>query len=292
MPYECYVPKRFNRRSEGLIEFANQVIEEYQAEGFDLTLRQLYYQMVARDVIPNSVQSYNNFGNLISDARLAGLVDWLAIEDRTRNLRKNAHWTSPREILNACASQFAIDKWANQDYRVEVWIEKDALVGVISGVCSELDVPYFACRGYNSQSEMWRAAKRLEGYEKEGQTTVILHLGDHDPSGMDMTRDIEERLRLFMGGTEVERLALNMDQVKKHKPPPNPAKIADPRAGVYITRFGQSSWELDALEPREIARLITQATLSYRDEDKWAESIEKENGYQQKLKKLAIRNYD
>lgn len=269
MPKIEYVARKFTPRSLQLIETANQIIAEYVAQGFDLTLRQLYYQFVARDVIPNTMREYKNLGNVVNDARLAGLIDWEAIVDRTRNLESNSHWDSPADIVEACAKQFQIDKWVDQPKRVEVWIEKDALVGVIERACREEDVAYFSCRGYTSQSEMWVAAQRLIEYEGQGQDTVVIHLGDHDPSGKDMTRDIESRLRLFGARTEINRIALNKDQIRKYNPPPNPCKVTDSRAGQYIRKFGTKSWELDALEPQVLDNLIRDAINEYRDQDLW-----------------------
>jgi hypothetical protein len=209
MPLICYVPKSFRPDTQTRINQANEIIVEYQAQGFKLTLRQLYYQFVSRDLIPNTVQSYKSLGDVVNDGRLAGLIDWDAIEDRTRNLRSGSHWSSPRSIVRACADQYAVDLWATQENYVECWIEKDALVGVIEGVCNELDVPYFACRGYTSQSEMWGAAQRLVERERRDKKTSIIHLGDHDPSGIDMTRDIQDRLQLFGSTAVIHRIALN-----------------------------------------------------------------------------------
>jgi hypothetical protein len=190
----CYTPRRFSADSLEKIGQANNIIAEYQRLGFDLTLRQLYYQFVSRDLIPNKVREYQNLGKVINNARLAGLIDWDVITDRTRNLRGQAKWHSPSEIVEACAQQFKIDLWEGQDFRPEVWIEKDALIGVIEGTCNDNRVDYFSCRGYVSQSEMHDAAMRLKRYSRQGQTPVIIHLGDHDPSGIDMTRDITDRL--------------------------------------------------------------------------------------------------
>lgn len=198
MPQICYVPKRFGADALEIIDLANEICDEYAAQGFDLTLRQLYYQFVSRDAIPNSDQSYKRLGSIINDARLAGLLDWDFIVDRTRNLRDLAHWDDPSQIIEAVSRQFRHNKWANQPKRVEVWIEKDALVGVIEGVCTANDVPFFSCRGYTSQSEVWGAGQRLLRYVEAGQMPVIIHLGDHDPSGIDMTRDIRDRLRMFI----------------------------------------------------------------------------------------------
>jgi hypothetical protein len=290
MPKICYVEKRFSEESLAVIAKANEIIEEYAQAGFDLTLRQLYYQFVARGLIANRDSEYKRLGGIVNDARLAGLVDWTAITDRTRYLRSNSHWDDPADIIASAASSYAIDKWDDQPHRVEVWIEKDALVGVIEPVCTKLDVPFFSCRGYTSASEMWGAAQRLLRHIEGGQEIVILHLGDHDPSGKDMTRDIQERLSLFVGDSvEVQRLALNMDQVEEFDPPPNPAKVTDSRASAYIAEFGDESWELDALDPVVISGLIEDAILSLRDEDLWEAKESTEARGRQGLKMAARR---
>ena len=291
---ETFVSKRFNKKSEGLIYQANRIIAEYQTDGFTLTLRQLYYQFVARDIIPNTMRSYKNLGMLINNARLAGLIDWSAIEDRTRNLRGIRHFDSGEDALHQAAENFAMDKWRDQPHRIEVWVEKDALVGVIQRVATRFDVDYFACRGYVSQSEQYDAGKRMRYYIRRGQKPVILHLGDHDPSGIDMTRDNRERIDMFSGygdlpgfGAEVKRIALNYDQVETYNPPPNPAKFTDSRYGGYVTEYGTESWELDALEPNVLAELIERHILTYRDEEKWAAAVEEEEQQRGRIEEMA-----
>lgn len=271
----CYREINFRPDSLRLIEQVNGIISEYQQMGYSLTLRQVYYQLVARDVIPNSERSYKNLGNLISDGRMAGMIDWSAIEDRTRNLRKNSHWDSPGSIIYSSAYSYAIDKWAEQDNYVEVWVEKDALVGIVGQVCGELDVPYFSCRGYVSQSEMWAAAQRLEGH-CEHRDIHIIHLGDHDPSGKDMSRDIVDRLDLFGVSINFQRIALNYDQIEEYGPPPNPTKLSDSRASGYVAEYGYECWELDALRPDVIDSLIREAVTDLCDLDLMAEARERE----------------
>lgn len=273
-----------------LIETANAIIAEYQAQGFDLTLRQLYYQFVSRDIVPNTQKSYKNLGSIMNDARLAGLIDWDAIVDRTRELRSLSHWDTPNDIIDTCAKQFNIDLWATQKYRPEVWIEKDALVGVFERVCQELDVPLFSCRGYTSQSEMWSAAQRMLGYRRQKQTPVVFHFGDHDPSGKDMSRDIQDRIALFIGNQlEFERLALNMEQVEQYEPPANPAKIADSRAKAYIAEFGDESWELDALEPAVLAALVRQAIEGIVDRNAMKSATKEQSRHRETLALVADR---
>ena len=289
MPFICYTNKSFRGETAEIIEAANDIIREYQAQGFSLTLRQLYYQFVSRDILPNSQKSYKRLGGIVNDGRMAGLIDWEAIEDRTRNVKKNPHWDSPVDILESCECQFAYDKWQTQPYAPEVWIEKEALIGVIDGVCRELDVPRFACKGYSSQSEQWWAGRRFEAALADGRTPIIFHLGDHDPSGIDMTRDNQERLSLFAREEiRVCRLALNWEQVQKYAPPPNPAKDSDSRFDGYRDQYGDESWELDALEPRVIAALIREAIMEIRDEDAWEAALEREAEAKQDLRKARI----
>ena len=196
---ELFINKRFSAASQGIIQQANDIIAEYHRQGFTLTLRQLYYQFVARALIPNNMRSYKRLGTIVSDGRLAGEIDWDAIEDRTRNLQRQPHWDSPASIIRAAAESYAIDMWENQPARVEVWIEKEALIGIVERVCKRYDVPYFACRGYVSQSEQYMAGQRFADHVDSSQYVVILHFGDHDPSGIDMTRDNDDSLGMFSG---------------------------------------------------------------------------------------------
>lgn len=283
----AYEKRNFAPNTLTVIDSANQIIAEYMAGGFRLTLRQLYYQFVARRLIENTMRAYKRLGGIVNDGRRAGLIDWEAIEDRTRALRANPHWDDPGEIVEAAATSFRLDKWIDQEYRPEVWIEKDALEGVIAGVCRNLDVDHFACRGYVSQSEMWKAAMRLRARASEAQTPIILYLGDHDPSGIDMTRDIVDRLRLFMGGLEVRRLALNMDQVEALQPPPNPAKVTDTRYAGYRKLYGPESWELDALNPKILADLVESAVLNLRDREAWQQQEALERQGRRQLRAMA-----
>lgn len=270
-----FINKNFRAASLDLIEAANDIIDEYKAQGYALTLRQLYYQFVARGLLANTVKNYNRLGSVINDARLAGYIDWLAIEDRTRNVVDAPRWDDPADAVNAVLQQYRTDVWATQPRRVEVWIEKNALTGVIHSTCRRLNVPYFACIGYVSQSEQWRAYHRSLNHP-----ITILHFGDHDPSGIDMTRDNDNRLNdVFGGDVEMIRLALNMDQVEEYNPPPNPAKMTDSRFSDYAAKYGTESWELDALEPRVINSLIEDNVLDILDQELYDDALyEQEQG--------------
>lgn len=273
MPLIQYIDKKIKPERAAEIDTANSIIDEYAAKGYGLTLRQLYYQLVARGLVKNSDREYKRIGDLISDGRMLGLIDWDAISDRLRPLRGVTGWQSPQQLLRAVAHGYRTDRWKDQPQQVEVWVEKDALAEVVAIACGRLDAPFLVCRGFASQTALWEAAQRIRRRDDANrQDTIILHLADHDPSGVDMTRDIEARLSLFTeraGCFRVQRIALTMAQVERYNPPPNPAKESDSRSASYIAEYGPKSWELDALDPGELDALITRHVRAHIDARIW-----------------------
>lgn len=270
-----------------------QLTEQYQAQGLRLTVRQIHYQFVARGWLPNNGRTYGHVQGCVNSGRLAGLISWDAIEDRGRALRGLSHDTSPQASFRHALSAYRLDKWQGQPFRPEVWVEKQALEGVIEGICNELQVDFYSCKGYNSQSEQWRAGQRFARRIRDGQRPIVFHLGDHDPSGLDMTRDNRERLSEFAGvPVMVQRLALNYDQVEEYRPPENWAKTTDVRiAGYedYMRSMGADptvSWELDALEPTVIRDLISSAVLSIRDESLWDAALLEETEHRDYMQSI------
>ena len=285
--YENWNPRD---ESRALVYIANEIIGEYRDEGYILTLRQLYYQFVARGHIENSEKSYKNLGKIITKARMAGMISWQAIEDRNRGHKQYWYDEDYMNPIKAMPDYIRFDRWARQDHYVEVWVEKEALGNVISRACQPYLVPYMSCKGYLSASEAWRAGRRIREKLAEGKRCVVVHLGDHDPSGIDMTRDNRDRLWTFSESpmVKVERIALNMDQVEEYNPPPNPAKTTDSRSDWYISKYGEISWELDALEPGYLVNLIQNKIEGFIDSDKWNAVGEEE----EKHKALLRRVYD
>jgi hypothetical protein len=245
-------------------------------QGYKLTLRQLHYQLVARGLRANTEATYRNLSQIISDGRYAGLIDWDAIEDRGRPVHRQSHWDNPGDILQSAADSFSVDKWAGQPYQPEVWIEKEALTGVIEDVCARWDVAYFACKGYASTSCAYEAAQRLQRYIELGRLPVILYLGDFDPSGEDMSRDLLDRMGMFGVEVELHRLALNAEQIKRYRPPPQMVKKADARAKKFIEKNGSNCWELDALGPDVIIALIEDAIENKIDWECWDAQVRRE----------------
>ena len=326
---EAFISKKFGADAWRLIDTMEEICSDYETQGYSLSLRQLYYQLVSRNLVENTERSYKRIGSILSDARIAGLIDWDMIVDRGRETTSNSHWSSPADIVAACASQFRYDLWADQKWRVEVMVEKQALEGVLEPVCSRLDISFTANKGYSSSSAMYEAGKRLAQHLDDGKSICIMYLGDHDPSGIDMTRDVWERLALFSGvgawqadcrsqsfdndcyypgGDQslddraqvllfgdfvdrfrVERLALNMDQIRAYGPPPNPAKVTDARAASYIREHGEESWELDALEPSILARLVEDHVAAYVDADLMAAAIDRQDDARADLRMVAFK---
>jgi hypothetical protein len=295
---EQFIEKDFGVSALQMIRTVNTILSDYAAQGYDLSLRQLYYQLVSRNIVENTERSYKNVGNLVSDARLAGYIDWDMIKDRGREMVANPHWSDPANFIEVVAPQYRFDLWADQPSYVEVMVEKQALEGVLQPVCRSLDVPFTANKGYSSSSAMYEASKRFLDRAKQDKELFVIYLGDHDPSGIDMSRDVGERLNHFVNTSlgfapnegnllTVQRVALNMDQVRELRPPENPAKITDSRAAGYISRYGRSSWELDAIEPRQLAKLVTDAVTEIMDIPRFQRNQKKQEQGRNSLLKFA-----
>jgi hypothetical protein len=281
----AFKPRTFKPDQMVLIAKINQIFTEYQVK---ITLRQLFYRLVVANAIPNKDTVYDSLGNLVGEARMAGMIDWDAIEDRIRFLKGKPFVESPAEAVNEVLDKYALDLWWNQDFRPEVWVEKDAQSSIVGAACLEERVNFFVARGYASLSSYYEAGNRLRCYVEKGQTPVILYLGDHDPSGIHMAEDVRSKLATFTGvNVIVDRIALNIDQVYKYEMPPNPAKMSDSRAAAYVERHGDSSWELDAFPPDELQKLISAKIAVLRDEKKWSEALVEEVEDKEALKQIA-----
>ena len=275
--------------TKALLAASVQVIAEYRAQGYRLTLRQLYYQLVSRDLIPNQQRWYKTLGDVVSNGRYGGWIDWDAIVDRGRVPVKPSEWNGPAEILRAAVSGYRLDRWEGQENYVELWCEKDALSSVLEPICDRYHIRFLANRGYSSSTAVYDAAKRLSDAEAEGRRPVVIYLGGHDPSGIDMTRDIRDRLETMTYGpwVEVQRLALNFDQVEDYQPPPNPAKLTDSRAQGYILKYGGESWELDALEPSVLDGMVSGAIEDLLDLDLYNERLDQEEADKEAIRRAA-----
>ena len=290
MAAEQFIPKKFTKAHEWVIKQANKIIDEYLKAGYTLTLRQIHYQFVARDLYENTQANYKRLGNILDAARKAGLVDWDAIEDRTRILRRVPVWDSPEKALERIRDQFKLDPWDEQPKlrRIEVWVEKYASVGIVQPTCDALRVPYFSCRGYSSSSGLYEAGKRLAAYHAAGYETVVLYLGDHDPSGVQMTEVSQERVDMYARHEiDFRRIALTIPQVEEHNPPPNFVKETDSRTKWYIDRFEtEDCWELDALSPRTVDEIIRAEIEPLIDREAWDKTMAEEETHRATLSEI------
>lgn len=304
---------RFSPDAMELVRRCYDIVSTYQGQGLRLTLRQLYYQLVTRNLIRNEEKQYKKISALLSDARLTGRIDWQAIEDRIRVPRMPQDFKDLSELVDAALASYRLDRWEGQENYVELWVEKDALAGILAPIAREYHVTMMVNRGYSSQTAMYDAGKRFlracygeklpyttflklsedeqpedhakltpEALEELAQINrldvrklpkkplrnpILLYLGDHDPSGEDMVRDIQHRLEMFGVAVDVRKIALTIEQVEEHNPPPNPAKMTDPRASQYVDKHGATSWEVDALPPDVLDQLIREALDDVTDHD-------------------------
>ena len=255
----------FHGSSKALLGEMIPIVEDYYGRGYTLTVRQLYYQLVSRNVVSNSLPSYKRVSNMLLKARMKGLVDWAAIKDRGRKRRMPGEYESMAEFVEAIKGAYRRCRWDGQKHYLEVMVEKEALAGVLEDVAVKYHVSLSANKGYTSASAMHDVAGRMRYQTNRGIKCHILYLGDHDPSGMDMVRDIKDRLSQFWAFPKVERIALNMDQIREHDLPPNPAKKTDPRSRKYAAKYGGDSWELDALDPAILEDMLEKAILRHLD---------------------------
>ena len=307
-----YEAKSFTAAGRDVVTAAERICQDYAAQGYSLTLRQLYYRFIATDAFPedrrwswtgrqwvrdpegtkNAEPNYKWLGDLVSNARIGGLIDWRHLTDRTRNLAGgDTGWLSPQSAIRSIESAYGITHWNGQEEHIEVWVEKEALADIISRPANRWDVAYFACKGYVSQSEMHDAAQRLRMKEDQGKKVTIIHLGDHDPSGIDMTRDIQDRLRLFRSKAKVKRIALNMDQIDVLQPPPSPTKLTDSRASSYLEEYGDDCWELDAIEPAALEALVEDEIQQHLNRELYDERLAQEERERATLTAI-MDNYD
>lgn len=302
-----YVEKLgMNKANQQKLVVVNKIIAEYRKQGYKLTLRQLYYQLVSRGIIPNKLSEYAKLSTLLTKGRMAGVVDWDAIEDRLRIPDKPSAWESPQEIIEAVAKQYRRDRMWGQDVHIEVWVEKDALSGVLKRITHKYGVYLMVNRGYSSTTAMHDSYQRFLDAWQDKKRVIILYFGDHDPSGIDMVRDIRDRVEKFVKGHddtrysdyyydemfEMKRVALTQAQIKEFNPPPNPTKMTDTRADWYIKKYGHTCWEVDALPPQKLNELVEDTIYENIDIDIYQDQLDQEEEEKEKLKKVAEKMRD
>ena len=265
--------RNFRQETQLLLDQILKTVTLYQSQGYRLTLRQLYYQLVVQNIFANLQKNYAKLSELLGEARMAGLCDWDVIEDRIRVPRFPNEWSDINDAMHTLIAVYRRKRWNDQNNYVEVWCEKDALSGVLEPITQDYHVHLLVNRGYSSISAMHDSAIRFRSAGHDGFDCHLLYFGDHDPSGEDMVRDINNRLREFRVLVDVNKVALTREQVDEYALPPNPAKTTDPRARGYIEEHGDQSWELDALPPATLNALLTDALENLLDREKYEAQI-------------------
>ena len=280
----------YNR--EWIIENARRILTEY-IEG--ITIRQLHYRLVSIGMI-NDDNHYKRVVKAMTAARWGGIVGMDLFIDRERSMfgeTKAEEKTLEDEIegakaqVNLWINNYSLNKWSNQDNYVEVWIEKKALQGVLERPCMSNDVGLAPCKGYPSITFLYAAAKRFENVIDQGKNIIILYFGDYDPSGKDIPRSIEENLNRMGIEATFKQIALNSNQIREMGLPGVPPKKTDSRTAKWN---GGSVVELDAVEPKTLAKMCNDSIDNYFDETLYQELNERENDergqYQEALKEF------
>lgn len=285
---------------ETVIQHIVAIVEEYENEGYKLTLRQLHYQLVTNNWIVNHDTAYKKLGCILDDCRYAGLIDWDSIEDRGRVPYIPYAVDSVSEALKDTVDTYRRNRQEGQDNVVEVWTEKDALSGIFKRTTQKYHVRLVVNKGYTSSSAIYEAYQRVLNNLRDQQFTTILYFGDHDPSGLDMIRDVRERLEFMLTNgehrlTEVEEffkvlpIGLNMKQIKAYNLPANPTKLTDTRSDKYIAQFGKTCWEVDALKPDVLTNILEMNILREISETKYESMLAKEAADIKQLKKFIAK---
>lgn len=269
--------KNFRPDTKVLLDQILSVVTNYQQQGYRLTLRQLYYQLVVQNIFANQQKNYAKLSDLLGTARMCGLCDWNVIEDRIRVPKFPNEWNSINEAMQTLIEVYRRKRWSDQENYVEVWVEKDALSGVLLPITNEYHVHLMVNRGYSSISAMHDSSIRFRLAQQDGKSCYLLYMGDLDPSGEDMVRDIKDRLIELWAQVQVDKIALTTEQVDEFSLPPNPAKTTDPRARGFIEENGESSWELDAMPPASLDALLREKLDELLDRELYDAQIEIEN---------------
>ena len=244
-------------KTEKLLDLARGIL----ADDHPMTVRQVYYQLVARQAIANNRNKYQTVSRLLVDARKDGTIPWEWVEDRLRRPRSVSMWDSLPAFVEDAARAFRLNVWDTQPGYIETWLEKDALSGIFEDILAGYGVTLNVGRGYDGWDSIKNAARRMG----DGDGVTILYFGDFDPSGEDMARSLEERLAFFGCHPTITKCALTADDITRYRLPPDPAKRTDTRAAEFIAKNGDISVELDALPGAVLRDRIRQEIESRLD---------------------------
>jgi len=268
------------------------------AQEWPMTIRQLFYRLVSMLIIENCLRDYQRVSTAMTKAREDGRVPYERIVDRSRASYSSRRWTNLQilgDVLEKALVNYRRDYWQDQPYHVEIWCEKDAVTGSIEPVMKEYGINIEAIRGFNSTTNIHTTAERLLRQKEDGKEITILYLGDWDPSGRDIERDLGERLseytltgnKIELDSRMIEWVAIFPEDIKKFNLPPLRVKDKDPRSRGFKRRYGNEAVELDALPPTELRRRLKQAIDQVIDHDAWNRAKTVENAERETCKRYA-----
>jgi len=246
-------------------------IAEVAAEYDRMSVRQLYYQLVARRVIDKTEAAYKRVCDVSAQMRLDGSLDYRTIADGHRSRRIVFAHDGLGSALATMHALYRRNYWISQPVHVEVWCEKDALTGVIQPICEDYGVTYVATRGFPSITLRYESARAIVA---TGKAARIFYFGDHDASGQRISANLEAELRQHGADVIVERVALDPWQVNAYRLPTRPGKRSDSRHAAFAAAFGDASVELDALPPSDLVAMVEAAILSEIDAEAWGRAVE------------------
>jgi hypothetical protein len=252
---------------------------EVLAEGNPMTVRQVYYQLVARQLIDNNRGQYQAVSDMLVKLRQDGAVPWEWVEDRNRRPRTVPMWDDLGDFITAVRASYRRDVWQDQPAYLEVWLEKDALSGIFEDVLRRYGVTLNVGRGYDGWDSIHNAAERWG----EGDDVTVLYFGDFDPSGEDMVRSLRERLGFFDCAPEIVKCALTLDDVRRYNLPPDFTKATDSRRAAFVARWGDVSVELDALPGAVLRERLVTEVEARMDLDALATTREEEHAERTRL---------
>ena len=241
-------------KTQNIIDQAYEILAAYHP----MTVRQVYYQLVSRQVVENTRSRYQAVSDALVEARLEGTIPWAWIEDRLRRPRYGSMWDDLTAFAETARRAYKRDVWATQECHLEVWLEKDALSGIFEDVLSGYGVTLNVGRGYDGWSSIRNAADRFQSYDD----VTVLYFGDFDPSGEDMVRSLRDRLAQLGSTPDIEKVSLTLEDIGRYSLPPNFTKATDTRRHAFVAKNGDVSVELDALRVDVLRnRLITEVEL-------------------------------
>jgi 5S rRNA maturation endonuclease (ribonuclease M5) len=278
--------KKYQKKTKEILGQVQKILEEYKGKGA-FTVRQIYYQLVSKKIIPNTLSSYKRLSWILSNARKDGIILFDAIVDRTRIPIKETSWNGLRSYIKAIKQKYKKSKWKGQNKYVEVWLEKDALRGIFEPITNMYDVYLVVGRGYPSLTSLHEASER---FKKINRPIQILYFGDFDPSGEDIHRSIKENLIKYFGinrkNLHIQKVAVTLRDIKKYKLPPALTKSKDSRSKKFVQKYGDFCVELDALSREVLEEKLKKSIEKYLNYKKFQRRLEMEKKEAKKLKKL------